>query len=170
MKSGAAKYMDEPCMTVGGRDGVPLARAIAKHDYRLADRRLVCVRYRYEGIHRRIPKCLTFAPSHRGGWWEALPNSTSVPAEDRHAGELPLYRLPELLEAIEGNDREIWIVADERCVDAVLSLPDTDFSKGGKAPVTCLFGDYRGKPGQCDLAPLPSPNVNPLHYFTRLSP
>ena len=154
VKSGAAKYMDELRITVGGRDGVPLARAIAKHDYRLADRRLVCVRYRYEGIHRRIPKCLTFTPSHRGGWWEALPNSTSVPAEDRHAGELPLYRLPELLEAIEGNDREIWIVADERCVDAVLALPDTDFSKDGKVPVTCLFGDYRGKPGQCDLAPL----------------
>ena len=124
VKSGAAKYMDEPCMTVGGRDGVPLARAIAQHVYRLADGRLVCVRYRYEAIHRRIPKCLTFTPSHRGGWWEALPNSTAVPTEDRHAGELPLYRLPELLEAIEGNDREIWIVADERCVDAVLALPD----------------------------------------------
>ncbi len=101
----------------------------------------MCVRYKYEGIHRRIPKCLTFTPSHRGGWWEALPNSTSVPAEDRHAGGLPLYRLPELLEAIEGNDREIWIVADERCVDAVLALPDTGFSKDGKVPVTCLFGD-----------------------------
>ena len=154
VKSGAAKYMDEPCMTVGGRNGVPLARAIAQHVYRLADRRLVCVRFRYEAIHRRIPKCLTFTPSHRGGWWEALPNSTSVPAEDRHAGELPLYRLPELLEAIAGNDREIWVVADEKCVDAVLALPDTDFSKDGKVPVTCLFGDYRGKPGQCDLAPL----------------
>ena len=67
VKSGAAKYMDEPCMTVGGRDGVPLARAIAQHVYRLADGRLMCVRYRYEGIHRRIPKCLTFTPSHRGG-------------------------------------------------------------------------------------------------------
>ena len=107
VKSGAAKYMDEPCMTAGGRNGVPLARAIAQHLYRLADGRLVCVRYKYEGIHRRIPKCLTFTPSHRGGWWEALPNSTSVPAEDRHAGEMPLYRLPELLDAIEGNDREI---------------------------------------------------------------
>ena len=94
VKSGAAKYMDEPRTTVGGRDGVPLARAIAKHDYRLADRRLMCVRYRYEGIHRRIPKCLTFTPSHRGGWWEALPNSTSVPAEDRHAGGLPLHQSP----------------------------------------------------------------------------
>ena len=114
----------------------------------------MCVRYRYEGIHRRIPKCLTFTPFHRGGWWEALPNSTSVPAEDRHAGEMPLYRLPELLEAIAGNDREIWVVADEKCVDAVLALPDTDVSKDGKVPVTCLFGDYRGKPGQCDLAPL----------------
>ena len=62
--------------------------------------------------------------------------------------------LSELLEAIEGNDREIWIVADERRVDAVLALPDTDFSKDGKVPVTCLFGDYRGKPRQCDLAPL----------------
>ena len=154
VKSGAAKYMDEPCMTAGGRNGVPLARAIAQHLYRLADGRLVCVRYKYEGIHRRIPKCLTFTPSHRGGWWEALPNSTSVPAEDRHAGEMPLYRLPELLDAIEGNDREIWIVADERCVDAVLALPDLDFSKDGKVPVTCLFGDYRGKPGKCDLAPL----------------
>ena len=171
VKSGAAKHMDEPCMTVGGRDGVPLARAIAKHDYRLADRRLVCVRYRYEGIHRRIPKCLTFTPSHRGGWWEALPNSTAVPSEDRHAGEIPLYRLPELLEAIEGNDREISIVADERCVDALLSLPDTDFSKGGKAPVTCLFGDYRGDPGQCDLASPPSPNVKPLiALFPMLAP
>ena len=154
VKSGAAKYMDEPCMTVGGRDGVPLARAIAQYYYRLADGRLVCVRYRYEGIHKRIPKCLTFTPSHRGGWWEALPNSTAVPSEDRHGGGLPLYRLPELLEAIGGNDREIWIVADERCVDAVLALPDTDFSKDGKVPVTCLFGDYRGKPGQSDLAPL----------------
>ena len=93
VKSGAAKYMDEPRTTVGGRDGVPLARAIAQYYYRLADRRLVCVRYKYEGIHRRIPKCLTFTPSHRGGWWEALPSSTSVPAEDRHAGGLPLYRL-----------------------------------------------------------------------------
>ena len=154
VKSGAAKYMDEPRTMVGGRDGVPLARAIAQHDYRLADGRLVCVRYRYERIHRRIPKCLTFTPSQRGGWWEALPNSTAVPTEDRHAGGLPLYRLSELLEAIEGNDREIWIVADERRVDAVLALPDTDFSKDGKVPVTCLFGDYRGKPGQCDLAPL----------------
>ena len=134
VKSGAAKYMDEPRTMVGGRNRVPLARAIAKHDYRLADTRLVCVRFRYETIHRRIPKCLTFTPSHRGGWWEALPNSTSVPAEDRHAGELPLYRLPELLEAIEGNDREIWIVADERCVDAVLALPDSDFAKGGRFP------------------------------------
>ena len=105
MKSGAAKYMDKPCMTVGGRNGVPLARAIAKHVYRLASGRLVCVRLRYEAIHRRIPKCLTFTPSHRGGWWEALPNSTAVPVEDRHEGRLPLYRLPELLEAIEGNDR-----------------------------------------------------------------
>ena len=95
-------------MTVGGRNGVPLARAIAQHFYRLADGRLVCVRYKYKGIHRRIPKCLTFTPSHRGGWWEALPNTTSVPTEDRHAGEMPLYRLPELLEVIEGNDREIW--------------------------------------------------------------
>ena len=154
VKSGAAKYMDEPCMTVGGRDGVPLARAIAQYYYRLADGRLVCVRYRYEAIHRRIPKCLTFTPSHRGGWWEAVPNSTSVPAEDRHAGGLPLYRLPELLEAIEGNDREIWIVADERCVDAVLALPDSDFAKGGRFPVTCVFGDFRGRPGKCDLAPL----------------
>ena len=90
VKSGAAKYMDEPCMTVGGRDGVPLARAIAQHVYQFADGRLVCVRYRYEGIHRRIPKCLTFTPSHRGGWREALPNSTAVPTEDRHAGGLPL--------------------------------------------------------------------------------
>ena len=154
VKSGAAKYVDEPCMTVGGCNGVPLARAIAKHVYRLASGRLVCLRLRYEAIHRRIPKCLTFTPSHRGGWWEALPNSTAVPVEDRHACELPLYRLPELLEAIEGNDREIWIVADERCVDAVLAMPDLDFSKGGKVPVTCLFGDYRGKPGKCDLAPL----------------
>ena len=48
----------------------------------------------YEGIHRRIPKCLTFTPSHRGGWWEALPNSTSVPTEDRHAGGLPLHQSP----------------------------------------------------------------------------
>ena len=154
VKSGAAKYMDKPCMTVGGRNGVPLARAIAKHVYRLASGRLVCVRLRYEAIHRRIPKCLTFTPSHRGGWWEALPNSTAVPVEDRHEGRLPLYRLPELLEAIEGNDREIWIVADERCVDAVLALPDSDFSDGGKFPVTCLFGDFRGRPGKCDLAPL----------------
>ena len=68
VKSGAAKYMDKPCMTVGGRNGVPLARAIAKHVYRLASGRLVCVRLRYEAIHRRIPKCLTFTPSHRGGW------------------------------------------------------------------------------------------------------
>ena len=37
VKSGAAKYMDEPCMTAGGRNGVPLARAIAKHVYRLAN-------------------------------------------------------------------------------------------------------------------------------------
>ena len=44
--------------------------------------------------------------------------------------------------------------ADEKCVDAVLALPDTDLSKGVKVPVTCMFGDYRGKPGQCDLAPL----------------
>ena len=29
VKSGAAKYMDEPRTTVGGRNGVPLARAIA---------------------------------------------------------------------------------------------------------------------------------------------
>ena len=41
VKSGSAKYMDEPCMTVGGRNGVPLARAIAQHVYRLADGRLV---------------------------------------------------------------------------------------------------------------------------------
>ena len=95
---------------------------------------LVCVRYRYEAIHRRIPKCLTFTPSHRGGWWEALPNSTAVPTEDRHTGGLPLYRLTELLEAIGGNDREIWIVADERCVDAVLALPDTDFPRTERSP------------------------------------
>ena len=79
-----------------------------------------------------------------------------------------IYRLPELLEAIKGNDREIWIVTDERCVDAVLALPDTDFSKDGKVPVTCLFGDYRGKPGKCDLAPLPSPNANPAPLFWEL--
>lgn len=154
VKSGVAKYLDEPRTIVGGRGNMPLARAIAEHEYRLADGRLLCVCHRYEHIHRRIPKCLTFTTSHRGGWWEALPNSTSVPSEDRHTGGLPLYRLPELLEAIEGNDREIWIVPDERCVDAVLALPDEHFAKRERFPVTCLFSDFRRRPGKCDLAPL----------------
>ena len=146
VKSGAAKYMDEPRTTVGGRNGVPLARAIAQHVYRLADGRLVCVRYRYETIHRRIPKCLTFTPSHRGGWWEALPNSTAVPTEDRHAGGLPL-RPGDL----DRRGREV-----RRCRSGAAGH---GLSKDGKVLVTCLFGDYRGKPGQCDLAPLPSPNA-----------
>ena len=122
-------------MTVGGRNRVPLARAIAQHVLP-ARRRASGVRplqiRGYSQTHPEVPDVHAFPQGRLVGG--ASEQHSSVPSEDRHAGELPLYRLPELLEAIEGNDREIWIVADERCVDAVLALPDTGFSKDGKVP------------------------------------
>ena len=130
----------------------PRAKTITQHDYRLADGYLVCARYRYEKIHPKIPKGLTFTPASNGGWWVAAPHKDTIPPEDRYVGMLPLYRLPELLRAIEGNDRPIWIVEGEDCVDAVLNVQDAP--KGGLPPVTCLLGDLDDRPTLHDFSPL----------------
>lgn len=151
--SGQATFTRRPYEFVGGEKwGTPRAKAIAQHEYRLADGNLICTRYRYERLHKKNPKVLTFTPASGGGWWVTAPHKDTVPPEDRHAGKLPLYRLPELLRAIEGNDRPIWIVEGEKCVDAVLALQDAP--KGGKFPTTCLFGGLHNQPAKSDLAPL----------------
>lgn len=149
--SGQARLVAMPPDVVGGKEGVPRAKCIAQHEYRRADGQLICVRYRYEKIHKLIPRVRTFTPASNGDWWCAEPYDTSVPSEDRHDGELPLYRLPGLLEAIEGNDRKIWIVKGENKVDAILQQrPPED----GLPPVTCLYDGLDGKPTRHDLSPL----------------
>ena len=152
-RQGWAKYIDgDPYPAFGGRNGVPRAKCIAQHEYRRADGHLICVRYRYEKLHKKIPKILTFTPSSRGGWWMDEPDSQSIPPESRHHGKLLLYRLPELMRVIKGNDRSIWIVEGEKCVDAVLAL--NDVPRGKTPPITCLYGSMYRKPARCDLTPL----------------
>ena len=151
-KLGRATYTPDPYMLLGR--GRVRARAIGKHEYRLADGKLICLRVRYEKKSNRMSKVWSYTPCGKGGWWVAEPDSQAVPLEDRHCGKLPLYRLPYLLQTIQDSDQPIWIVEGEKCVDAVIGMKDSPV----KFPVTCLFGSMYRKPAKCDLSPLKGQN------------
>ena len=128
-------------------------RKIAEHDYTLADGTLVCRVARYETDDKRpsLPKCRPFTPRTAGGWWCANPLS-DLPPEDTLCEKRPLYRLPEMLKALEANpNRQIWIVEGEKCVDAVLDLKDPLIPNGPPPCTTSMFAKFDNK---TDLTPL----------------
>ena len=122
-----------------------------RHDYRDAEDRLLWQIVRYSGDHGGL-KERTFVPAARGGWWKCKPHDSLLPVEDQRVNRYPLYRLPELLAATRvGVSRQVWVVDDERCVDAVLDMVEPP--AGGPPPCTCLYGrKYDFRP--FDLEPL----------------
>ena len=123
VKSGAAKYMDEPCMTVGGRNGVrrrwpePSPSTTTGSPSRRPGMRPLQADEGHSQAYPEVSDVHTFPPGRLvGGASEAEHLGTGRgPA---CAGEpCRSTAFPNSWMAIEGNDREIWIVADERCVE-----------------------------------------------------
>jgi len=81
-----------------------------------------------------------FTPRSEGGWWWKTCTSELIPVRDR-AWSLPLYRAP-ALQAIHdavkkgGNMKQVWIVEDEKCVEAIRNAEG--FSNDTPPPVTTL--------------------------------
>ena len=132
---------------------------IAEHEYRLADGRLICTVARYDKPKGADgPKCLPFTPCSTGGWWRHDPLTEGLPEEDKRLdGKRPLYRLPELLKALEKEPgRQIMIVEGEKCVDRVLGVPD--FGDRGPTPcTTAMFAKFEIT--RTDFSPLEGQTV-----------
>ena len=134
-EKGLPKWTDKTWASLKGRP------QIGEHDFRLEDGTLIARLIRYASPDSgKGPKVLPFTPCSKGGWWSSDPLAGNIPPEDRRIIQRPLYRLPELISALEKRPgRQIWIVEGEKCVDAVLSLEGVgaDFPP---ACTTAMFG------------------------------
>lgn len=167
MRSGRLSSMSLPEHCAAPYDQLSdRTKAVMRHDYRDAEGRLLWQIVRYLGDRGGL-KERTFVPAARGGWWKCKPRDSLLPAEDQRVDRYPLYRLPELLAVTQAvESRQVWVVDDERCVDAVLSMADPPAS--GPPPCTCLYGrkyDFR----LFDLEPLRGQHVALLAAASKTS-
>lgn len=139
-----------PDHTRQGRYKAPL---IAQHDYRWADGTLCASLVLYAGMAgqgQRMAHRVCYTREPAGGYWIAypdrLPDGYGMPA-----GALPpLYRLPELVRDMKALPHApVWIIDDERAVDALLTVPLGE----RPAPVTAMLSQT------ADLAPLVGRNI-----------
>ena len=122
------------------------AQCISQHEYRFADGSLCSVIALYGRMSAPVRVCYTVEP--RGGFWveypEKLPDGYGMPR-----GKLPpFYRLPELLADMERLPlAPVWVIDDERGVDAMLTMPDRP------SPVTAMAQSV------ADLTPVRDRNI-----------
>ena len=130
--------------------------AIAEHEYRDADGKLIGVKTRFpqtpENKKKRVPKIMPHVPAAGGGYWLTTPWSPTIPAPDRTIN-VPLYHVEEVLNS--DPKQQIWIVEGEKCVDAVLAMKD--FPKWGHPPCTCIYN--MSSLHNCDMKPLAGRSV-----------
>ena len=118
-KKGRPLLVNEP-YEVLIKNGKPIARQEAIHDYKTADGAIVCRVIRYEALgQEKAPKIKPYTPKKEGGWWMCWPNNDALPAEDQKTEGIPLYGLHSVLLQSQ-MEKQVWIVEGERCVDRVL--------------------------------------------------
>ena len=117
------------------------APCVGQHEYRFPDGSLCAVLAHYglkvgSPYKRGGPIRICYTVEPHGGFWvefpDRLPDGYGMPR-----GALPpFYRLPELLADLERLPfAPVWIIEDERGVDAMLTMPDRP------SPVTAMMND-----------------------------
>ena len=118
-----------------------------KYRYYDADNKLVCVALKYSDEQEK--SFMQATPSKDKQWYMTNATNKSLPP-DSHVDQIPMYRLPSLLQA--NTDRPVWIVEGEKCVDAILDTPIPDESK--RPVCTSLIGGSSTKLDKTDLSSL----------------